>query len=237
VYWLVLPIQTLIVYLWLFLSCLFGLLVSPLRWKDPDLNYSIGRLFAWIARPVCRLDVELLHGDRLEARQPCVYVANHQSSLDVITFAQMLPHRTLGIGKIELIWIPFFGQYLYTSGNILIRRQSRTHSLSGMSQAARAIQERQVNVMVFAEGTRNAGPGMLPFKKGAFHLAIEAQVPIVPIVHSPLKKIPRQKTRVTIEVLEPIETRGLKRDDIDHLLQQTRERMLAAFNRSQSSPI
>ncbi len=226
------PFQAVLVYGWLLVSCLIGLLISPFRWKDPDLNHDIGRLFGIPATWLAGVRVTLEHGERLEAHQPCVYVANHQSGMDVATIGSILPHRTLGIGKIELRWIPLFGQYWVAAGNILIRRQSRTHSLSGMSQAAREIRERKVSVIIFPEGTRNKGPGLLPFKKGAFHVALESQVPVVALVQSPLKGLPRSRreSEVRIRVLEPFPTHGLTREDLPALMERVHARMLEAYD-------
>jgi 1-acyl-sn-glycerol-3-phosphate acyltransferase len=229
------PIQTVFVYLWLFGACLIGLLITVFRWKDPNLNRDIGKLYGVPALWMARIRLRVENAERLEDHQPCIYIANHQSGLDVATFGSNLPHNTLGIGKIELLWIPFFGAFYWAAGNIMIRRQNRAHAHSGISQAAQEVRERGVSVFVFPEGTRNRGEGLLPFKKGAFHLAIEAQVPVVPLVLSPLKKIdgPRE---VVIRVLEPIPTQGLKRENLDALVREARERMLVAFHSLSDRP-
>jgi lysophosphatidate acyltransferase len=94
--------------------------------------------------------------------------------------------------------------------------------------------ERQ-SVYIFPEGTRSYydHPDLLPFKKGAFHLAIQAQVPIVPIVVANYSNVLNMKRkifttgRIPIRVLEPISTKGKTKEDVDGLLQEVREKMLS----------
>jgi len=94
--------------------------------------------------------------------------------------------------------------------------------------------ERQQSVYIFPEGTRSYGnePELLPFKKGAFHLAVQAQVPIVPVVVANYADVLNVKTkvfrpgRIPVKILEPIRTEGLEEKDVDELTKTTRERML-----------
>lgn len=90
------------------------------------------------------------------------------------------------IGKKELKWIPFFGYFFWGAGNMMIDRQKRSKAFAGLAQAAQEIKRRAVSIWVFPAGTRHpSGTGMLPFKRGAFYLAVEAQIPIVPVVVLP----------------------------------------------------
>jgi 1-acyl-sn-glycerol-3-phosphate acyltransferase len=152
--------------------------------------------------------------------------------------ANCYPPRTVCIGKKEIIWIPFFGLLFYVSGNIFLDRKNHKKAMESMDEAAKFINEKQTSVYMFPEGTRNkSSPHLLPFKRGAFRLAVSAQVPIIPVVSCPVKNFIDAKNRkvykgtAIVEVLEPIWTQGLKEGDIDSLIQETYRRMQATFEK------
>uniref|UniRef100_A0A8C3QNA5 1-acyl-sn-glycerol-3-phosphate acyltransferase n=1 Tax=Cyanoderma ruficeps TaxID=181631 RepID=A0A8C3QNA5_9PASS len=128
--------------------------------------------------------VKRLYGIRMEVRgahnfpprQPYVVVSNHQSSLDLLGMMEVLPDRCVPIAKRELLYMGAVGVVCWLGGIIFIDRKRTHDAISTMAEAVR--------VWVFPEGTRNHSGSMLPFKRGAFHLAVQAQVPVVPIVIS-----------------------------------------------------
>src|SRR4051812_8086028 len=97
--------------LWLVFCCTLGLFGCLVRWGDLNLDRDFGRLFAWGALRLGNLKVTVEGLEHLEAHQPCIYVANHQSGIDMFSFGQVYPSRTIVIGKKELRWIPFFGLF------------------------------------------------------------------------------------------------------------------------------
>lgn len=123
------------------------------------------------------------------------------------------------------------------SKTVFIERTSRTQAFAAFDKAAEDMKKERQSVYIFPEGTRSnyAKPELLPFKKGAFHLAIQAQVPIVPIVvanYSNLVSIPRKLFRpgtIPIRVLKPIPTTGKTFEDVDALTVEVREIMLKAL--------
>src|SRR5690606_13571712 len=134
--------------------------------------------------------VEVTGEDNLYRSRPCVFVANHQSLIDAPVLGRLYPEGTVLVGKKELRRFPFCGWIYLTTGHILIDRAHTASAVQRMRDAEAAIRERGVSVWMFPEGTRGDVPGeLLPFKKGAFHLAIAAGVPVVPIVVSPLKPL------------------------------------------------
>lgn len=230
-------VRALAVLLWLMVSCALGLIACLFSWAGVDANVFASRLFAWGAFRVCNLDVRYEGLEHLAQVGPCVLVANHQTGVDVATYGNIVPRRTKVIGKTELKWIPFFGLFLWLAGNILIKRHDRKSAQSSIGQAAAAIRERGVSVWIFPEGTRNKTcEGLLPFKKGAFHMAIAAGVPIVPIVSSSLKNVAILETpdirggKVRVRVLPPIPTQKLTKADVDALSAAVRAQMLEAMD-------
>ena len=120
------------------------------------------------------------------------------------------------------------------SDTVFIDRSNHKSALAAFDSAAKHMRSERQNVFIFPEGTRSyfQKPDMLPFKKGAFHLAIQAQVPIVPIVtanYSQLVSV-QKKTfipgRIPVKVLKPIPTIGLGVEDVDDLMRYVREEMM-----------
>jgi lysophosphatidate acyltransferase len=124
------------------------------------------------------------------------------------------------------------------SGTVFIDRRNRSTAFAAFDGAAKEMLTHRQSVFIFPEGTRSysATPDLLPFKKGAFHLAIKAQVPIVPIVvanYSDVLSVKRKVFRagtIPVRVLKPVETRGLGPEDVDALTSRIREDMLKVLN-------
>lgn len=225
-----------LVYAWFAFSVLATAplnLFSVLR-KNSNRNFC--RLFSWGASLASGIRVRVEGVDNLYLEERCVYVANHQSFFDVAVFGKIFPGKTLVVGKKEVAWIPFFNLIFITAGNILIDRSRQSKAVSMLRAAAAQLREKKASIWIFPEGTRNRNSNeLLPFKKGAFHLAIEEKLPIVPVVSSSLSSILRQpkwKFRggtVTVKILPPIRTLGLRADDAETLSTDIRETMSRTF--------
>jgi 1-acyl-sn-glycerol-3-phosphate acyltransferase len=213
-----------------------GIFMALIRPRgDRTLNQSFGDFLSPMAQRLTGIQV-----DSKDARaralqfQPCIYVGNHQSGLDLMTYGTMIPRAFVTIGKEEVKWIPVFGYVFRAYGNLLIRRQDRAHSVAGLKVATQAIRDGW-SVWIFPEGTRNrSGKGLLPFKKGAFHMAMQAQVPLVPVISSSLSPLVSWKERrfragwVVIRTLDPImptNSDGSARS-VTELMELTRAAML-----------
>jgi 1-acyl-sn-glycerol-3-phosphate acyltransferase len=161
-----------------------------------------------------------------------VAVSNHQSFLDI--FAMSRQRREMKwIAKEEVFRIPFIGLFFRLSGDIPVLRGDRESGGAAL-QKARWYLDRGMPVMIFPEGTRSRDGRMGAFKPGAFRLAIEAQVPILPVaVTGSAYGMPKgspwiRPTLVLIRVLEPVETKGMTGADVVRLMATTRERIAAA---------
>lgn len=200
--------------------CLF----SP---RNPKYVYTFGRLFSKMSR-VVGIKLEIRYAEGAEQVGPAVYIANHQNTYDLFTVSGAIMQRTVTVGKKSLVWIPLFGQLYWITGNILIDRANRSKAVGTIGQVVDKIKKNKVSVWMFPEGTRSRGRGLLPFKTGAFHAAIGAQVPIVPIVCSSTDKVKLNRWDnglVIVEVMKPIATVGLEKEDVRNLLTQSRKLM------------
>lgn len=221
---------------WMAVGCIIGLFHSITRWGDTELGKEYARFFSKRALKVANIDIEYHGLENIEATQPCIYTLNHQSNFDMALFGEVYPSNTVIIGKKELIWIPFFGLFYKSSGNIMIDRKKTSEAKSSLGQVVEEIKRRKVSVWIFPEGTRNTSKTLLPFKKGPFHMAIAAQVPVVPLISSTLskalnweeKKMPGGK--MVVKILPPIYTDGMTEKDVDSLTQTVRQKMQEALD-------
>lgn len=203
---------------------IFCALVCLFRPFNPNNNRFAARAFSYGGLKILGLKVVVEHPERLHGLKQSVVVANHQSNLDLFVLGGLVPLRTASIGKSSLKWIPLFGQVYWLAGNVMIDRSNAKQSIDAMDQVRKAIIEDERSIWVFPEGTRNLGRGLSAFKKGAFHIAIQAQCPIYPVVSSTysgrLKLNERASGTVRISLLPPIETTGLTKDDVTELMQR-----------------
>lgn len=200
-----------------------ALVAFALTWS-PRLPLAMAR-HAW-APPLlraagARLCVRGL--ERLEGTGPCIFVANHQSMLDIAVVFAALPVNLRFVAKKVLAFIPFLGWYMWAMGMVFVDRSNRRQAISSLTRAGAQIRA-GAHVIAFPEGTRSRDGRVLPFKKGIFMLALEAQVPIVPVaIEGAQRVLPSDGFRVRpgevqVAVGAPIPTAGLGPDDRDALM-------------------
>lgn len=212
------------------LISIVGTLYALVRLRHPS---SVGVVARWFGSLHKLMGVKLITRKKPEIDYPVVYIGNHQNNYDMATISSMVAENTVSIGKKSLIWIPFFGLVYWATGNIFIHREKRSSAIETMNKAGQIVKKRQVSVWMFPEGTRSRGRGLLPFKTGAFHLAISAGVPIVPVVCSNLhNKIDLNRWNngiVICEMLDPIDTSSYSRENVKELMEKCHQIMLAKF--------
>lgn len=175
--------------------------------------------------------------DYLSKTRPAVFVGNHQTELDVLMLGHIFPRWCSVTAKKSLSKVPVLGWFMLLSKTVFIERKSREQALQAFDNAAKQMRDERQSVFIFPEGTRSYydKPDMLAFKKGAFHLAVQAQVPIVPIVVANYSEVldVRRKVfvpgSVPVRVLRPIETKGKTKEDVDDLLKEVRDVMMEAL--------
>ena len=210
--------RSLILAIMLLLAFVFGGLYCLLRPRHRDNVHLFAKIFSWAA-PVLGVKV-VVRKPKVERSEPCIFLANHQNNFDMFTHTAAVPRGTVSLGKKSLAWIPFFGQIYWLSGNILIDRKNRNRAFETMAQTAKKIKDKCLSIWIFPEGTRSRGKGLLPFKAGAFHTAIEAGVAMVPVLASNQEHIKLNRWNngvVIIEMMDPIETKGLAKSQVKEL--------------------
>ncbi len=183
-----------------------------------------GKFLLW----VCGARVTVVGGERLKMKLPVIVMSNHRSHLDAAAILSVLPFGVRFLAKRELQWIPIFGWAMAATGHVYVDRGRREKAFESIQRAAKRVQEGK-NMLVFPEGTRGHGTELLPFKKGGFILAIESQVPILPIAALGTEGIlPKGGVRITpgevrLIVGKPILTRGHTYESRDALIEEVRK--------------
>jgi 1-acyl-sn-glycerol-3-phosphate acyltransferase len=176
------------------------------------------------------LDVQGLEG--IDWSKPHVFVANHQSMIDIPVMFVALPVNLHFIAKAELFLVPFLGWYMRASGMIPVDRNNPDQAKSTLNRSALRVKNGE-NILAFVEGTRSRDGVIRPFKKGAFVLALQAQVPVVPVaIEGAQRCLPADGFAVrpaTIRVRfgTPIPTAGKSLDDKDALIKAAHAAVVA----------
>ena len=207
--------------LWLPLMALVRLLTLPF---DPD-AYWTGFLFRKIGNVSFALSplwsARVTGTMPADPRRPYIVVSNHESFVDILLISH-LPWEMKWLSKVELFRIPVLGWLMRLAKDIPVKRGEGRSAIEAM-QHCREKLERKVSVMIFPEGTRSETDDMLPFKDGAFRLAIDSGVPILPLVVTGSRTALHKhswrfgRSRAEVRVLEPVGVEGLKRSDVPAL--------------------
>jgi len=178
--------------------------------------YEIGRFWSWTILKIGGVSLNVQGLTQLDPRRQYVFMANHQSNIDIPVLMQSLPGFQLRwIAKKELLWVPFFGWAMWAAKHITVDRSDRLDAVKSLKQAKERI-DAGISVVVFPEGTRSKDGRLLPFKRGGFLLAIQTGAPIVPVTingsGAVLRvggwRLHRGKIDVTIGETIPVENYG-----------------------------
>ncbi|XP_051022917.1 1-acyl-sn-glycerol-3-phosphate acyltransferase beta [Acomys russatus] len=205
-------------------------------------NMSIISWFVRSFKYVYGLRFEVTGRSKLDVDGPCVIISNHQSILDMIGLMEILPKRCVQIAKRELLFTGPVGLIMYLGGVYFINRQRARTAMTVMSDLGDLMVKDNLKVWIYPEGTRNDNGDLLPFKKGAFYLAIQAQVPIIPVVYSSFSSFYNVKTRlftsgtIRVQVLDAVPTNGLTDADVTQLVDTCYQSMRDAFLQLSKTP-
>lgn len=203
--------------------------------SDPG-RYAVGYAFRQIPVVVAALNplwrFRCTGAMPADPRRPYVVVSNHESFVDILLISH-LPWEMKWLSKAEMFRIPVFGWLLRLAGDIPIQRGVGPSAVEAIARCREALANR-VSVMMFPEGTRSSTPDLLPFKDGAFRLAIDAGVPILPLVVSGTSTALRKhdwrfgRSTAVVRVLDPVETTGLTTADVPELKARVRHLIVEA---------
>ena len=173
--------------------------------------------------------------ENLWNHRPAVFMANHQSAVDAIAVMKLLQGDFTSIAKKEVRTQPFIGQVAEAMGTIFVDRKNNMKAREALAPAVNALKN-GTSIMIFPEGTRSPTNKLSKFKKGGFHIAMQAGVPIVPIVLKnttdamPKGAIFARPATVHVEVLPAIQTTDWDIDDLDDHIAEIRQQFLTSLD-------
>ena len=216
------------------LGSVFGLLLRLLD-RTGDRVLELARAWSGWVTSFAGVKIVVENRASLDPAQPYVFMANHASSLDIWAAFVAVPRRLRMIAKKQLARIPLFGWVMWAGRFIFIDRKNGVSARRSIEEAGNRIRNGD-SVLIFPEGTRTRDGSLGPFKKGGFHLAVRAGVPIVPLALRGTRELMPAGSyllragKVTAIIGEPIPTQGLSEQDRANLHERVRvvvEEMLA----------
>lgn len=220
---------------WSLLCICLMILALPFR----TLRVRIGNLCGKTIGPVISrlIGARIINPDieKLNSSKPAIYVMNHTSALDVFIGMALCPYGGCGVGKKEILRIPFFGQAYWLAGHLLIDRGNNAKAVESMRRLSDFVKAKGLSIWIWPEGTRSMDGELIPFKKGFVHLALATGLPIVPVVVKGAHKVWPAKTmsfypgEVNIKVLDPIKTDNWNRETLDKHVSEVKDTMAKAL--------
>ena len=169
----------------------------------------------------------------IDPERPQIVVANHVSWFDVFTLIAAMPGRSLFVAKKELSRIPLFGPAVAACGHVFIDRTDRRRAVDSLAVVRKKLEEDCSTIIMFPEGTRSRTGELQPFKKGAFVLAIQAGVEVVPAAISGSRSVMRKGSMrirpgtIRVRFGDPIEVSGLDLDMRNELTKRAHNALAA----------
>lgn len=205
--------------------------------KDAGRNFSMS-LFGDLAAFIAGVKLDVTGKRNLWKQRPVVVIFNHQSKADVMILAKLMRRDMAGIGKQEIKNSPVIGRIMEYAGTVFIDRKNSSSAIEAMAPLVDVIKIEGKSVAIAPEGTRSLSPKLLPFKKGAFHLALQAGVPILPIViHNagdvaPKNEFVMRPATVKVDVLPPVDTSNWDVKTMDKHVADVRQMFLDTLGQS-----
>lgn len=198
-------------------------------------QYTVARAFYYSFSSILGIKIKINNEKYLQESKPGMFISNHQSALDILVLGKVFyPGFTVTAKKV-LKYFPFLGWFMLASGTFFIDRSRGEKARKVLDKALKSVKKNKAGLFMFPEGTRSATTNldMLPFKKGAFHLAQQAKIPIIPIVVSNYSNIFHSASRtfntgeIIIDVLPPVPTTDIEtKEDVDQLVIDVRTSMV-----------
>ena len=199
-------LRVLVIFVYFIVANVLMILMCIFRPFHRNNVFVIGKVYGFMSKLV-GIDLRIRVPESVKKGGPYVFIANHQNSYDLITICSAAQRGVVTVGKKSLVFIPVFGWLYWLSGNILIDRNDSGRAKDTLLQTVKKIQQRRLSVFFFPEGTRSYGRGLLPFKTGAFRIALAANEPVVTVsasnLHNKVKLNRWNNGTVIVDLSEP----------------------------------
>lgn len=201
-------------------SAFVGIPVKYLTGSTRDGADAAMKTWVELACAAIGIDVQVSGREHVWSHRPCVFIYNHQCAADTMIIPMVLERDFVGVAKKEAADAPIYGSFMKAVGTVLIDRSDSAKARADLEPAMQALASGE-SIVIAPEGTRRNSTKLGEFKKGAFHIAMQAGVPIVPfVVHNAIDVLPPgtkvyRAATVEVEVLPPIPTDEWRAEDID----------------------
>ena len=211
-----------------------AILVLPLCLLRP-FNLKNATIFCKLMSPLS-LKILGIHFEKrdfyhLEKNQPAIIIANHQHTFDIFTMSPNHSRATIAyVGKKSLALIPFMGWVFWLSGEFLLDRKNHHNAMATLDKAKKFISQTGSSLWLMPEGTRSWTKGMGEFKKGAFNLSLQLNLPIIPVVYSSYSKSFQlnsfKRSNVIAQALPPFSPDKYKKESLFNYIDDVRNEMI-----------
>lgn len=215
------------------------MLLKPFDPRNGLIPAGLLRLFARVVG--VRWQVRGL--ENVDNNRGAVVLLNHQSAIDLYALSVIWPlmSRSTVVAKRSLQYLVPFGTATWLWGTVFIDRGAQS-ARAALNKQVEAIKDHKRKLLLFPEGTRHSGDKLLPFRKGAFHVAMDAGAPIQPVVVSKYHFLDAKRHKFgsgefIVSILPMIETQGMSKDDIESLVQKTQISMQQEFTKISSETL
>lgn len=171
--------------------------------------------------------------EHIPRTEPVVFYPNHQGDLDILLAVAVIPRQLGFIAKKQAAWLPFLNLWMLAMGCVFIDRGNISQGIKAIAKGTARVRDGRA-MCVFPEGTRSRGPHMLPFRNGAFRLAVRAEAAIVPVTIDGAYKVWEEHHQirpalVRVVIHKPIQTAGLSPEERKALPEKVRAAIASAL--------
>ena len=164
------------------------------------------------------------------------FAANHESALDIPLVFASVPFQMVSVAKIELKHIPFLGWAMQAGGHFFVDRKNHQRSMKSMNKARKSMEDNPRSVIIFPEGTRSKNGKVMPYKKGGLVMAIDLNIPVVPVGIIGARSYTRNRfdrkksTRLEIKIGKPLNTNNLTYNDRNDFVKKVRTEVIGLID-------
>lgn len=215
--------------------CAPPVIVLSLITRSPVPGYTAATSFGWIVSKMTGVSASLNGGDKIVPGESYIVTPNHAGNADILAILTTLPIKFRWVVKKELLKIPLWGWALGRTGAVALDRSNRREAVKKLREGSSKL-SKGWSLLIYPEGTRSPDGNLQPFKKGAFMLAVDTGVPILPVTINgafpllPKNTLALRSGHMTITIGDPIPTAGLTEKDVPELMEKTRAAMSENFD-------
>jgi len=207
------------------------LVLSPIDFKGKIFDF-LSRLWSVVLLFISGVRTQIIGLENIDRNHSYIIVSNHQSYYDIPVIIGYFPLSVRMLAKKELFRIPVFGWAIYLAGNISLDRGKGKKAVISLKKASEKIRKKKFSIVVYPEGTRSPDGEVKRFKKGAFRLAIESKLPVLPVSIIGSNKVMSKhsfrinKGEIKIIIGKPIITKNIMKDELGKLRDMARNEII-----------